>query len=112
MYRVNIEAGMPTTEAAARRLESGITSAKRQGINPVKVIHGYGASGTGGAIKASMPGVLNGFLANRFICGFIPGERWGGGDDASRALVLRNPELRDDTDYGKGNLGITIVLLK
>ena len=48
---VNIEQGMPLVEQAIRRMTYEISSAKAQKYRAVKLIHGYGSSGTGGRIR-------------------------------------------------------------
>lgn len=48
---VNIEKGHPPVDEAMRRMVNGLTTAKREGIKSVVLIHGYGSSGEGGAIK-------------------------------------------------------------
>ena len=41
----------------------------------------------------------------------IYGENWRTSDERSWNLLKRIPELKTDSDLGKGNKGITIVLL-
>ena len=43
-------AGMPTLEDARRLVIEEIRKAKREGAKVLKVIHGYGSSGTGGKL--------------------------------------------------------------
>ena len=46
----NVEAGMPTLDDARRLVIGEIKRAKRDGVKVLKVIHGYGSSGKGGAL--------------------------------------------------------------
>jgi hypothetical protein len=41
----------------------------------------------------------------------IYGENWRKSDERSWELLKRMPDLKTDSDLGKGNKGITIVLL-
>ena len=45
----NVEAGLPTLDEARRLVIEEIKRAKREGMKVLKVIHGYGSSGQGGA---------------------------------------------------------------
>jgi hypothetical protein len=46
----NVEAGLPTLDDARRQVIDEIKRAKREGVKVLKVIHGYGSSGKGGAL--------------------------------------------------------------
>jgi DNA-nicking Smr family endonuclease len=46
----NVEAGMPTLDEARRLVIEEIKRAKREKMKVLKVIHGYGSSGKGGAL--------------------------------------------------------------
>jgi hypothetical protein len=41
----------------------------------------------------------------------IYGENWRKSDERSWKLLKQSPELKQDSDLGKGNRGISIVLL-
>ena len=45
---VNLEQGMPTADRAIRRLTYELAAARQMRYAAVKLIHGYGSSGTGG----------------------------------------------------------------
>lgn len=42
---------------------------------------------------------------------YVTGEKWSLSDEASRELLRRVPELLVDSDLGRANKGITLVLL-
>lgn len=46
---VNLEAGMPTVDMARTHLNMTLRSAKANRVKVLKLIHGYGSSGKGGA---------------------------------------------------------------
>ena len=48
---VNLEDGMPTVEEARLRMNYELQNARREGCAAVKLIHGYGSSGAGGALR-------------------------------------------------------------
>jgi len=45
------------------------------------------------------------------ISGFIPGEDFRLSDEATWALVKRDKAIKEDRDFGRGNRGITMVVL-
>ena len=47
----NIKENLPTVDEALAALRNELMSARHQGIKVVKIVHGYGSSGKGGAIK-------------------------------------------------------------
>ena len=108
---INLEQGMPTVEAARVKLDQALRTAKAQRMTTLKIIHGYGSSGKGGAIKRDVQSVLAGKLRSGSIRGYVPGERFSPFDPVARALLDRCPALSRDSDYSRGNDGVTIVLL-
>jgi hypothetical protein len=46
------------------------------------------------------------------IRGCIFGENWSTSDEESWRLLQRKPELKGDLDLGRGNKGITVVVLE
>lgn len=107
---INLEAGHPTVEAALARLGQELRTARAAGYRGVKIIHGYGSSGRGGAIKAGLPryladrrrqGLLRDYACGAEFCAFHP---------SGRRLVAALPELKRDLDYTRVNDGITVVI--
>lgn len=107
---VNLEEGRPTVEAARSRLSQAITSARACRRPCLKLIHGYGSSGRGGAIKQE----VHRFLAQKQQAGvirvFVPGEEFSPFYPAARRAVDLCPQLSRDRDYSRQNGGITIVV--
>ena len=111
MRTINLEDGMPQVHQALSQLESELASAKRQGHNFVKLVHGYGSTGVGGEIRLAVQRRLREMSDHGQIQGCIFGENWSQSDDAAWKLVKSHPALKQDRDFGRKNLGITIVLL-
>ena len=109
---VNIKADRPSIEVARRRLKQRIMEARRRGVPFLKVIHGYGSTGKGGALKDALRKSLRYRKREGLVQQYIYGERWGPFDEASRRLLDEFPSLARDSDYGMKNPGITIVQLK
>lgn|SRR5512135_1067024 len=108
---VNLESGMPTVPLALSRLNDALRVAGNEKYAAVKIIHGYGSSGTGGAIRAALQADLMQRARAGQIRAFIAGEDWRISDEQSWALLQACPELKQDSDLGRGNKGISIVVL-
>ena len=109
---VNIERGRPTVEQARRRLRQAIEAAKRDGVAVIKVIHGYGSSGVGGALKGALRNSLRRRRKEGQIAAFIPGEEWSIFSEVSQKLLDKYPELQGDPDLERYNEGMTIVCVE
>lgn len=93
---LNLEKGRPTVEEALRKLEMRLDTVRQQkGARRLRVIHGYGSSGEGGAIKAAVHGRLRDLQGRGLVRRFTPGERLG----------ARDAPQRSDA----GNAGVTLV---
>ncbi len=77
----------------------------------MKLIHGYGSSGVGGDIRIAVQKTLAQKHSAQEIRAFIPGEDWRISNEDAWELLKRHPELKQDSDLGKTNRGITIVVL-
>lgn len=108
---VNLEEGMPTVEAARLRMQHELDTARRAGIKAVKLIHGYGSSGTGGALRNELQKELRQAAQQGSIRAVITGEDWRISDETTWALLKRFPEWKKDRDLGRSNRGISIVVL-
>jgi len=109
---INIEEGHPPVEGAIRKLRLELGTLRRIGINQVKVIHGYGSSGVGGAIKAATHECLRTMKNEGRIREFCPGELFGPFEPTGRAVISACSDFRKDPDWARQNDGITIVILK
>ncbi|MEF9853094.1 MAG: Smr/MutS family protein [Hydrogenoanaerobacterium sp.] len=108
---INIESGMPTVEAARARLSQGLRSAKSQGFTVARIIHGYGSTGKGGAIKQDVQRTLQQKRASGQIRAFVKGEDFSPFDASARLIIEHCPQMSRDLDYNRQNHGVTIVLL-
>jgi hypothetical protein len=108
---VNLEAGMPTVHEALSRLDQELSAARRE-VRPIlKLIHGYGSTGAGGDIRIAVQLRLAEIARNGQIRSCIFGENWSRSDEQTWKLIQARPELKQDSDLGRKNLGITIVVL-
>lgn len=98
-------------QEALTRLERELASARRNGTSLLQIIHGYGSTGAGGDIRIVVQKRLREMADAGEIRGCIFGENWSKTDEATWALVKERPELKSDPQLGRGNRGITVVIL-
>lgn len=108
---INIEAGMPTVAQAQKRLDMELDAAKRVGIIAVKIIHGYGSSGTGGKLKKAIRNILQTKKNAGKIKAYVPGEEWDIFNQTAREIIGACKEVGKDSDLNRFNSGVTFVLL-
>ena len=111
MMTINLEDGMPTVEQAQRRLTGELGRARDSGAKAVKLIHGYGSTGVGGKLRIGIRQFLGAKKRQNTIKTFVSGEEWDIFNEESRRLLEECPDLSRDRDLGRGNPGITLVLL-
>lgn len=109
--QINLERGKPLVQQAMDRLESELLTSRNLGCKVLTLIHGYGSSGVGGAIKEAVLRHLH-FLEHqgRIRC-IIPGERFEGRSGRGRQLLRQYPFLAEHRDLNRANPGITVVIL-
>lgn len=106
---LNLKAGMPTVEQAKQRLLESLY-APRGAVGPVvKIIHGYGSTGKGGAIRTAIREQMAEWQRAGKVLRVVPGENWSIFDAASQDLRQRYAFLAKDEDLDRGNAGMTIV---
>jgi len=111
MKTIILKEGMPSVEEARARLQTELRSAQQTGVKILKLVHGYGSSGVGGDLRISLQSTLRQMTERHEISDCIYGENWRTSDERSWELPKRMPELKNDSDLGKGNKGVTIVIL-
>jgi len=94
------------------KLKLELATLRRVGVQTVKIIHGYGSTGDGGAIRIAARNFLCEQLEANRIKAFCPGENFGPFESSGRKMIALAPSLRQDPDWGRQNDGITIVIMK
>ena len=92
MQIINIEQGHPTVQQAMVKLQNGIYRARASGQPFAKIVHGYGSSGTGGAIKQAIGLELRKYVARGMIKAYCQGADFGRFSSAGRAMSGYTPE--------------------
>jgi len=102
---------MPQVEEARLRMQHELQIARQQGYAAVKLIHGYGSSGVGGSLRIELQKELQRMTSASALRSFVTGEDWRISDEKTWEILKRYPEWKRDSDLGKANKGISIVLL-
>jgi len=110
MKIINLEEGMPTLDQARLRMQYELQTARNEGCTAAKLIHGYGSSGAGGALRLGLQQELRKTVRDGTLRSFIPGEDWRIADETTWELLKRFPEWKRDADLGRNNLGISVVV--
>ncbi len=108
---INLEQGMPKVESAMIRLRLELSTLRRVGVQTVKIIHGYGSNGSGGAIRSATHQYLSEQQKQGRIRAYCPGESFGPFENSGRNIVQLAPAFRKDPDWGRQNDGVTVVVL-
>jgi len=106
---INIERGSPTVEEAIRNMVNQLSTAKGTGYKAVVLIHGYGSSGTGGAIKVAVKGKLKERSMSGVVLDYVGGEDWL---NRKKTFIEACSQLKDFHTGIDGNRGVTVVLLR
>jgi hypothetical protein len=107
----NVEAGLPVLDEARRLVIEEIKRAKRDGVRVLKVIHGYGSTGKGGALCHGLRKSFRLRKKEGVIKEFIAGEDFSIFNDDVLALLEAVPEVRGDPELNASNEGITVLWL-
>lgn len=108
---INLKEFLPTVELAIANLEIQIDIAKQSFTKGIKVIHGYGSHGKGGAICSAVKKYLIMAKRKKIIKDIISGSEWSLQNEKSLSLIFSCPSCSNDEDLNKGNVGITIIML-
>lgn len=108
---VNLKSDLPAVRTALERLDRELALARAAGVTALKLIHGYGSTGAGGDIRLAVQKRLLELRGTGSIRGCIFGEDWSKSDELAWELLQSDSSLKDDSDLGRGNRGITVVVL-
>ncbi len=109
MYIINLESGLPDTATAMSRLNNALYAARASGSKYAKIIHGYGSSGKGGAIKAACQRELRVYKNRRVIKDYCSGDKFGPFSEEGRKMAASDPSVKNDRDWARNNDGVTVV---
>jgi len=108
----NVEATLPTVEEARRLVIEDIKQAKRERARVLKIIHGYGSTGKGGALSTGLRKSFRLRKKEGVIKEYIAGEDFSIFNSVVLELLEAVPELRGDPDLNATNEGVSILWLR
>jgi hypothetical protein len=111
MKTANIKSDLPSVDEALQRLERELAVARQQNHTVLKIIHGYGSTGAGGDIRIAVQRRLREMVDAGDVRACIFGEDWSKSCEMVWRLLQSERDLKSDSDLGRGNRGITVVLL-
>ena len=107
LKEINLEDGKPTVDDALIVLKSHVRNAKSDNVGCLYVIHGYGSSGKGGAIRDKSRQWLNAQARNGVVKSVIYGEEFNIFN--IKALELKNKYKELEQLLKVCNHGVTVV---
>lgn len=108
---INLKEGTRGVDDALVRLQCELERARSSGAKLVRVIHGWGSSGTGGALKSACHDQLRRESRRMCIAGYLPGEDYSTRHALAQEWLKRHPELASSLRSDSLNYGITLVEL-
>lgn len=108
---INLKEFSPTVDYALAVVEIEIERAKLEGVTALKVLHGYGSHGRGGAILSNLRRLLQAFKKAGKIKDFFGGDKWNSFDKDAMAVLLQDKTICGDEDLNRSNPGITIIII-
>lgn len=111
METANIEKFMPTVYQAEILVKNNLETYRRKGIKVFKIIHGYGSTGKGGALRTGIRDYLTQLKHAKIIADFVPGEDWSVFNETTRKILDLDSSFSKDSDLGKMNSGVTIIVI-
>tara|TARA_Y100001949_G_C15713179_1_gene211850 strand:- start:4 stop:483 length:480 start_codon:yes stop_codon:yes gene_type:complete len=107
---VNLKEGLPVVEEALSRMRREISDARACRVKVLKLVHGYGSTGTGGKIKQAVQVELASMHLQGQIRMYVVGDDYAV-SVAGQELRARYPELLRSRRQDFENRGITFVEL-
>ncbi|MGN1227733.1 MAG: hypothetical protein ACI4TX_03725 [Christensenellales bacterium] len=110
---INIKDDFPPVDVAVALVENEIEVNKKFGDCIIKIVHGYGSHGVGGAIRIGVREKLNELKRKHLICDYIKGERFTA--SVVQSLKINQSlidELLMDSNINSFNSGITVIIIK
>ena len=109
---VNIKKDLPNCDYAVFMLDKEVDWSKKEDVNVLVVIHGYGSKGVGGLIKKAVKEELKNLKAKKEIIDYCSGEQFGATSELKETLNRLYPETILNEHLQNLNSGISVVWVK
>ena len=97
---------------ARNRLIDAALLASARGVDVLIVVHGYGSTGTGGAIRAAIRKEAASLERSGSIAAWVAGEDVRQRSGSALAIVQRFPEITSIPEWGYENPGLSILICR
>lgn len=111
LITIDIKSNQQTVAEAIAQFEIEVEAYRKGGYKVMKVIHGYGSHGVGGAIRIELIKKLKHLKSRGKIFDYCLGNEWPSAKQVKKMAINYCPDLLADRDMVFVNSGITIVLL-
>ena len=111
LITIDIKSERQTVSEAIAQFEIEVESYKRGGFKVLKVIHGYGSHGVGGAIKTAFLKKCELFKRQKKIEDYICCDAWNTNKTIRKMAINYCPDLLADSELQFTNPGCSIVVL-
>ena len=111
LITVDIKSERQTVSEAVAQFLIEVEAYKKGGYKVMKVIHGYGSHGVGGAIKNAFLKKCQDLKNRNQIEDFVCGSNWTDKNVVKKIAINYCPDLLADGELGFLNPGCTIVIL-
>lgn len=108
---LNLKYNSPSVDEALAILELEIESCKLEGVKVIKIIHGYGSHGKGGAICFAVRKLCRVLKKQKKIKDFLLGNEWDLSNSNCLQIITTLKNCYNDEDLNKSNPGITIIII-
>lgn len=107
LVTINLKCGLPTVEEAMARLDRELIAAAAASAQIIRIIHGWGSTGKGGAIRDEVRRTLKVRQRQHGFGAVVHGEDFSERSPADRQLITQLPQLRDD----RSNFGNPCIMM-
>ncbi|MBE7076987.1 MAG: hypothetical protein E7374_03780 [Clostridiales bacterium] len=111
LITIDIKSERQTVAEAVAQFLIEVESYQKGGFKVMKVIHGYGSHGVGGAIRNAILKKCTDLKNRKKIEDFVPGDKWSIKSTAKKIAINYCPDLLADRELSLPNPGCTIVIL-
>ena len=111
LITIDIKSEKQSVAEAIAQFEIEAEAYKKGGFKVMKVIHGYGSHGVGGAIRTEFLKKCEQLKRQKKLYDYIPGDKWLTKSIAKTMAINYCADLLADKELHFVNPGCTIVLL-
>jgi ribosomal protein L40E len=108
---INLKKGLPLVDEALDVLCRELELARSQDVEVLRIIHGYGSSGTGGKIKRAVLQELAALYRAKGVRAYLVGDEYSENTRGGQDLLKQFPGLESTLVSDRHNPGITFVQL-